>query len=637
MVSISALKTTVIKWLARVYPMAKRNLYHFHGGIFPKYHKELSLSHPLKRDIIPKTLVLPLRQHLGIRTEARVKVGDRVLKNQCIADTEKGLSAPIHAPTSGTVVAIEPRYKPHPSGLKKLSIIIETDGLDEAIENVLEVDGTCPDSPMALKEIVHRAGIVGMGGAGFPTFAKLPEKRNVVKTLLINGAECEPFITCDDMLMQTHADEIIKGAQIVGHALGVEQTIFGIEDNKQTAIQSVNQACEATDIKVQPVMTVYPMGGQTQLIKELLGIEVPSEHHAIDVGVLMMNVATLRAIYHAVAFGDPLISRFVTISGLGLESPFNAEALLGTSFVELAEMAVPKQPIDYPLVQGGPLMGMALHHNDVPIIKTTNCVLANPPKPIETVMPCIRCGECMDACPINLLPQQLYWHSRNHEFDQVEKLKVFDCIECGCCSFVCPSHIPLVQYYRHAKSNIKDIRQKEAMAELAQKRHEFKLERIAREKAEREARIKAKKAAVKQKSASKAPNKGSAAAAAAAKAAALKAKKSSTASEDQPVLSARDKAIAAAKKRTQQAKATSDTQATATPNKADARQKAMEAARRRQSKAKESASSDNTPANQTDTETSKKAQAAAKRAAAMAAAKQRAKKTAQKQESTDDA
>ncbi|WP_199170153.1 electron transport complex subunit RsxC [Hydrogenovibrio sp. SC-1] len=630
---LSSLKVAFIKWVSRLYPMAKRNLYQFHGGIFPQYHKELSLSHPLKRGIIPKTLVLPLRQHLGIRTEAKVKVGDRVLKNQCIADTEKGLSAPIHAPTSGTVVAIEPRYKPHPSGLKKLSIIIETDGLDESIENVLAVDGAHPDSPVALKEIVHQAGIVGMGGAGFPTFAKLPEKRNTVKALLVNGAECEPFITCDDMLMQTHADEIVKGAQIVGHALGVEQIICGIEDNKQKAIQSFSKACADTEIQVHPVMTVYPMGGQTQLIQELLGIEVPSEHHAIDVGVLMMNVATLRAIYHAVTFGNPLISRFVTISGLGLEEPFNAEALLGTSFLELAEMAKPKQPIDYPLVQGGPLMGTALHHNNVPIIKTTNCVLANPPKPVETVMPCIRCGECMDACPINLLPQQLYWHSRNHEFDQVEKLKVFDCIECGCCSFVCPSHIPLVQYYRHAKSTIKDIRQKEAMAELAQKRHEFKLDRIAREKAEREARIKAKKAAVKQKTAQKPQAKSSAAAAAAAKAAALKAKKPSATTEGQPVLSARDKAIAAAKKRTQKAKPSTGTESKAPSDKQpDARQKAMEAARQRRNQAKTAEDSTDKAA----PKDSKSAQAAAKRAAAVAAAKKRAKKTTEKQESNDD-
>lgn len=555
--AISKFKLTLIKWYSLVYPMAKRNLYHFHGGIFPKYNKELSLSHPLKRGLIPKILVLPLRQHIGLRTEAKVKVGDRVLKNQCIADTEKGLSAPIHAPTSGKVIAIEPRYKPHPSGLKKLSIVIETDGVDESIDNVLGVDGQSPQDPLALKDIVHRAGIVGMGGAGFPTFAKIPEKKGIIKTLLINGAECEPFITCDDMLMQTHADEIVKGAQIVSQALGIEQILCGIEDNKQKAIQAISKASEQTPIQVRPVMTVYPMGGQTQLIQELVGIEVPSEHHAIDVGVLMMNVATLRAIYHAVTYGKPLISRFVTVSGIGLEASFNAEALLGTSFLELAEMAKPKQPINYPLIQGGPLMGMALHHNNVPIIKTTNCVLANPPEPIEPVMPCIRCGECMDACPINLLPQQLYWHSRSHEFEQVEKLKVFDCIECGCCSFVCPSHIPLVQYYRHAKSSIKEIREKEAMADLAQKRHEFKLERLAREKAERDARIKAKKAAVKQNAAQSTTKKTSASAAAAAKAAAMKAKKTSdpaAATQTQPTLSARDKAIAAAKKRTQTTK-----------------------------------------------------------------------------------
>ncbi|NCN44218.1 MAG: electron transport complex subunit RsxC [Piscirickettsiaceae bacterium CG_4_9_14_3_um_filter_43_564] len=633
--TLSALKVSLIKWFARFYPMAKRNLYHFHGGIFPQYHKELSLSHPLKRGIIPKILVLPLRQHLGIRTEAKVKVGDRVLKNQCIADTKKGLSAPIHAPTSGKVIAIEPRYKPHPSGLKKLSIVIETDGLDECIDNVLDVKGNIPNDPLALKEIVHRAGIVGMGGAGFPTFAKLPEKPGIVKNLLINGAECEPFITCDDMLMQTHADEIIKGAQIVGQALGIERILFGIEDNKQKAIQAVTKACENTHIEIRPVMTVYPMGGQTQLIQELLGMEVPSEHHAIDVGVLMMNVATLRAIYHAVIHGSPLISRFVTISGLGLEEPFNAEALLGTSFLELAEMAAPKQPINYPLIQGGPMMGMALHENNVPIIKTTNCVLANPPEPVEPVMPCIRCGECMDACPINLLPQQLYWHSRNHEFDRVEKLKVFDCIECGCCSFVCPSHIPLVQYYRHAKSAIKEIKHKEAIAKLAQKRHEFKLERLAREKAERDAKIKAKKAAVKQKTAQSASTKGSASAAAAAKAAAMKQKKQAASeSGTETVLSARDNAIALAKKRAQAAKDSSK-KTPQIPHKPTqvTRQKTIEADRQMDKNTKPSEAGTEVPKDKSSTTDD----ASKRRAAAIAAARQKAKKSAQKQEDLHEA
>lgn len=609
--TLSTFKFTLIKWIARLYPMARRKLYHFHGGVFPQYHKELSLSHSLRTGIIPKILVLPLRQHLGVRTEAKVNVGDRVLKNQCIADTERGLSAPIHAPTSGTVIAIEHRHKPHPSGLKKLSIVIETDGLDESIDNVLGVDGVTPSDPITLKEIIHKAGIVGMGGAGFPTFAKLPNKRNAVKTLLINGAECEPFITCDDVLMQLHADEIIKGAQIVAQALGVERIVCGIEDNKQKAIQSVKKACQSTPIEVRTVMTVYPMGGQTQLIQELLGIEVPSEHHAIDVGVLMMNVATLRAIFHAVVHGNPLISRFVTISGLGLEEPFNAEALLGTSFLELANMASPKQPIDYPLIQGGPLMGMALHENDVPIIKTTNCVLANPPEPVEPVMPCIRCGECMDACPINLLPQQLYWHSRSHEFEKVEELKIFDCIECGCCSFVCPSHIPLVQYYRHAKSAIKEIKQKEATAELAQKRHEFQLERLAREKAEREARIQAKKAAVKQKAAQSAGStkpKSPAAAAAAAKAAAMKAQKHPQSTSEAPALSARDKAIAIAKKRAQASKANKD------------------------ARPKDQTLSDNKPSKTTSSEKETPSHKdSAKRAAAMAAAKQRAKRSQNQQ------
>ncbi len=461
----------------------------------------MSLRHPLKPVYIPKTLVLPLQQHVGVVTEAQVQVGDRVLKNQLLADTEKGLAAPIHAPTSGTITAIEDRVLPHASGLNGQCLVIETDGQDESIDNALQVDGSRPQTPDELKALVHRAGIVGMGGAGFPTFAKIPSQRGQIQYLLINGAECEPFITCDDVLMQTQPENIIQGALMVAEALGVEQIICGIEDNKAQAIQAMQKAANGTDVQIETVATVYPMGSQVQLTQELTGVELPANTHAVDAGILMMNVATFAAIHDAVTHGNPLISRLVTVSGEGLQEPFNIEALLGSSFEELAQLAQPKRPVDYPLIQGGPMMGIAMKSNQVPVIKTTNCILANPPQPMEEALPCIRCGECMDACPVNLLPQQMYWHSRSHEFDKVEKLKVFDCIECGCCSFVCPSQIPLVQYYRFAKSEIKKIKQEEQAAELAKQRHEFKLARLEREKQERDARLKAKKEAVKKKAA----------------------------------------------------------------------------------------------------------------------------------------
>lgn len=614
------MKVGFFKFLAKIYPMAKRRLYRFSGGVFPRYNKSLSKQHPIHKSFIPNELILPLHQHVGVETEPKVQVGDKVLKNQCLAESKKGLSAPVHAPTSGEIVAIEHRTLPHPSGLTGLCIVLKPDFKDEAIDNILKTDGKTPSDPKALKELVYRAGIVGMGGAGFPTFAKIPDEKGKIHTLLVNGAECEPFITCDDILMQTHPKDIIRGAMIVAEALGCERIICGIEDNKPEAIECMQAAVAELDhpnlVEIQPVPTVYPMGGQKQLTQQLTGIEVPAHAHAVDIGLLMMNVATFAAIFHAVRHGNPLTSRYVTVSGLGLNRPFNIEALIGTSFEDLVELAEPKTKLNYPLVQGGPMMGFEMPNNHVPVIKTTNCILANPPKPAEMVMPCIRCGECMDACPVNLLPQQLYWHARSHEFDKAEKLNLFDCIECGCCSFVCPSHIPLVQYYRFAKGEVKKNKQETLATQRAKERHEAKLAREERIKQEREAKLKAKKEAVKRKAANEAEQEAftpapeqkapSSAAAAAARAAAARKKAAqssdtttteSTATsegEKQPdaPLSAREKAIAAAKKRAEAAAEKSEPQAASSPS-MSAREKAMAAAKKRaQAAAKKSESTD---------------------------------------------
>ncbi|QKI89060.1 electron transport complex subunit RsxC [Thiomicrorhabdus xiamenensis] len=550
--------------LAPIYPMAKRLLYRFHGGVFPQYHKSLSARNPIHARFIPQELILPLAQPVGEEAKPLVEVGEQVRKNQLIAradsSADKKLVVPVHAPTSGVIAAIEPRTLPHASGLQSLCIVIKPDGRDDAIDNALNSNGEWPAEPQPLKDILADSGIIGMGGAGFPTYAKLPREKGKIRTLIINGAECEPFISCDDLLMQTHAEEILLGAQITAHALGIDEIVCGIENNKPQAIHQMQTAIEQLSgsqptpvaSRIHEVATVYPMGGQKQLVYEITGVELAARGHAIDQGILMMNVATLRALYRAVAFGEPLTSRLVTVSGQGLQKGFNIDALIGTPFNALAELAEPKSPLDYPLIMGGPMMGVQMPDNAVPVIKTTNCILANPPEPREMQMPCIRCGECMDACPVNLLPQQMYWHAQGHEYEKVEKLNVFDCIECGCCSYVCPSHIPLVQYYRHAKAEIKLLNAEKEAAEVAKKRHEFKLARIEREKAEREARLKAKKEAVKKQSAEnpKTDSDSSAKSAAAARAAAAKAaasKKASSAAGDKP-LSAREKAILAAQK-----------------------------------------------------------------------------------------
>jgi len=647
----------VVKFLAPIYPQAKRWLHSFNGGIFPAYSKELSSRQPIREALIPNRLIMPLQQQVGLPAELLVKVGDQVKKNQLIArsskDANKALVVPIHAPTSGTVTAISSETLPHPSGLEDIAIIIEPDHLNTQIDNALKVSGKHPETPQQLKDILLNAGIVGMGGAGFPTYAKIPNKKGTIHTLMINGAECEPFITCDDVLMQTEAESIIQGALITANALGSSKIICGIETNKPTAIKAMQQAAKDTIVRIVEVQTVYPMGGQKQLTQELTGIEMPYKAHAVDIGMLMMNVATYASIFKAVTYGDPLTSRLVTVTGLGLSKPFNIHALIGTPFIDLAQAAEPKTTLNYPLIMGGPMMGFAVKSNQVPVLKTTNCILANPPEPTEMQMPCIRCGECMDACPINLLPQQMYWHSQAHEFDKVEKLNVFDCIECGCCSYVCPSHIPLVQYYRNAKSEIKEIHAEEKAVELAKQRHEFKLARIEREKQEREARLRAKKEAVKKQASAETDSKDSldkntsnkpkssaaaaAAKAAAAKRAAAKNGNATASSETDNIPPARRKAIEAAQKATQQSGG-------ATNPKEAAKKAAMAAAAKKREQAKATQTADEIkkavtteesivkPETTETKEPSQDAATAAKSAAktaAMAAAKAAAKQRAQ--------
>lgn len=636
--------SSLIQKIAPIYPQAKRWLHSFNGGVFPQYRKELSSRQPIRDPLIPERLIMPLQQQVGQPAELLVKVGDQVKKNQLIArsskDANKALVVPIHAPTSGIIEEIANYTLPHPSGLEDIAIIIKPDHLDEAIENALQVSGKTPDTPQKLKEILLKAGIVGMGGAGFPTYAKLPKEHAKIHTLLINGAECEPFITCDDLLMQTEADAIIQGALITANALGSTKILCGIESNKPLAVKAMKAAAQDTIIEIIEVQSVYPMGGQKQLTQELTGIEMPHKAHAVDIGLLMMNVATFAAIYKAVTLGEPLTSRLVSVTGLGLAKPFNIRALIGTPFDTLAKAAEPKTELNYPLVMGGPMMGFAVQNNQVPVIKTTNCILANPPEPAEMQMPCIRCGECMDACPINLLPQQMYWHSQAHEFDKVEKLNVFDCIECGCCSYVCPSHIPLVQYYRHAKSEIKEIHAEEKASELAKQRHEFKLARIEREKQEREARLKAKKDAVKkqaaqttaEQSASK-PKTSNAAAAAAKAAAAKRAAAKNSVKNDSNTLAepentgnnipaARRKAIEAAKQAASQA---NDSEGNIMTPKEAAKKAAMAAVKKRaQAKKAETTEIADSSQDKTSEATSiKKDPKQAAKAAAIAAAKKR--------------
>ena len=459
------------------------------GGVHPAEHKQESTTLAIGSLALSKRLVLPLRQHVGHLPKVLVTVGQHVLKGQLLAEAEGNISAAIHAPTSGVVLAIEDALIPHPSGLPDQCIVLESDGQDTWGERVA-IDWRHLDQPTLLAAL-RNSGIVGLGGAAFPTQIKLRTNPKVqIKTLVVNAAECEPYITCDDMLMRERAADILKGVEIAQYLLGAEECLIGIEDNKPEAAEAMRQACANSAVKnlqVIVVPTQYPSGDARQLIRLLTGMEVPNDKRSTDVGVQCFNVATLLALHRYFDFGEPALSRVVTITG-NVSTPRNYEVLFGTPVTDLIAAAggALDQTDDY--IMGGPMMGFSLPSVDVPITKAANCIIASSPQlfaPPPPAMPCIRCARCADVCPVSLQPQELYWFSKSSNLEKARDYKLFDCIECGCCTYACPSNIPLVQYYRFAKSEIiAQDRAKEA-ADLARERNEFRLMRIEREKQER--------------------------------------------------------------------------------------------------------------------------------------------------------
>ncbi|MDH5601410.1 MAG: electron transport complex subunit RsxC [Gammaproteobacteria bacterium] len=481
-------------------------LWKIFGGLKLPGFKSMSMTQQTEAAPLPKILTLPLKQHIGHAAETIVNVGDKVLKGQMIAAAKDYVSTPIHASSSGTVIAIEEYAVPHPSGKMTECIVIETDGKDKWIECVKNANFRQLDAS-ALRNLIRDAGIVGLGGAGFPSFIKLnPGPGNMVNTLILNGAECEPYITCDAMLMQEQSRKIIDGLNIMRHALQVERCIIAVEDNKRSAytmLVNALQEHEAEYIDIVLIPTLYPAGGEKQLIKTLTGKEVPSNGLPINIGIVCHNVATAAAVASAVLEGKPLINRYVTVTGEGVEHPRNLDVLIGTPFSELIELCGKNRKAEQ-FIMGGPMMGFEISDINIPVIKTTNCILVQSKKTEpDFVMPCIRCGQCASVCPAQLLPQQLYWYARAKNFDKTQDYNLFDCIECGCCTYVCPSHIPLVQYYRFAKTEIWAQEQEKKSSDIARQRHEFRQFRMERKKAENEARKKQKKELLKKVSGTK--------------------------------------------------------------------------------------------------------------------------------------
>ncbi len=482
-----------------------RQIWDIHGGVHPPENKHQSLTENIQTAGIPAQLILPLSQHIGAPASALVQVGDKVLKGQLIAEAKGFVSAPVHAPSSGVVTAIEPRIIPHPSGMTAPCIVIDTDGEDRWVDHSgLSNYREIPRED--LLQCIRDAGIAGMGGAGFPSAVKLSGSPNKpIDTLIINGTECEPYITADDILMRERAEQIIAGVKILQHIVQPsEQTLIGVEDNKPEGIAALQAAAAGSNIDIVVFPTKYHSGGEKQLIQILTGREVPSGGLPADIGIVCQNIGTTVAIHRAIEFGEPLISRITTVTGEACSQPRNYETLLGTPVQYLLDKSGFDAKHCVRLIMGGPMMGYTLQDTATPIVKTSNCVLAPrleelpPPPPAQA---CIRCGMCAEACPVSLLPQQMYWYARAQEHDKLEEHNLFDCIECGACSYACPSNIPLVQYYRSAKAEIRQAQQDKAKADRSKIRFEARKERIEREEAEKEAKRKARLEAAKAKQA----------------------------------------------------------------------------------------------------------------------------------------